>query len=52
MSGLVLAAGSMVFFGGMYVAGIVEARHDLRRTGRWVEPLPRARIRRRKQWRA
>jgi len=49
MIGLVLAAGSVVVIGGMYVAGIVEARQELRRTGRWVEPLPRAQIRRRKQ---
>ncbi len=44
MIGLVLAGASVVMFGALYLAGVVEARADLRRTGRWVEPLPRARI--------
>jgi hypothetical protein len=33
---------------GLYLAGVAEARADLRRRGQWVEPLPEARIRRRR----
>jgi hypothetical protein len=50
MVGLLIAGASAVIFAGLYVAGIVEARMDLRRNGHWVEPprpLPRARIWRR-----
>jgi hypothetical protein len=46
MVGLILAGASLVMFGGLYLAGVAEARRDLRRAGRWVEPprpLPRAR---------
>lgn len=51
MVGLMIAGASVVFFGGLYVAGVVEARMDLRRNGYWAEPakpLPRARILRRR----
>jgi len=49
--GLIIAGASAVLFGGLYAAGVVEARMDLRRNGHWVDPakpLPRARILRRR----
>jgi len=47
MIGLVLAGVSLGFIGGMYFAGVAEARAELRRRGQWVEPprpLPPARV--------
>jgi heme exporter protein D len=39
---------TVLAFGGMYVAGVVEARRMLRRNGQWVEPPPRAQLVRRR----
>jgi hypothetical protein len=47
MYGLIAAGASLVMFGCLYLAGVAEARSDLRRSGRWVEPprpLPPARV--------
>ena len=46
MVGLILAGVSVVLIGGLYLAGVAEARADLKRLGQWVEPprpLPPAR---------
>ena len=50
MIGLIIAGASLLFFGGLYAAGVAEAQMDERRQGRWMPPpapLPQARIRRR-----
>jgi len=44
MYGMIGAAAMLVFFWGMYRAGIRDARTDLRRQGLWVEELPPARL--------
>ena len=46
MYGLIIAGGSLVMFGGLYAAGVLEARIEMRRRGE-PAPLPMARIRRR-----
>jgi hypothetical protein len=38
------AAAMLLFFWGMYRAGVRGARTDLRRQGLWVEELPSARL--------
>ena len=44
MYGVIGAAVVLLFFWGMYRAGVREARVDLRRRGLWVEELPSARV--------
>ena len=49
MIGLIIAGASLLFFGGLYAAGVAEAQMD-ERLGQWTPPpapLPQARIRRR-----
>jgi hypothetical protein len=50
MLGLIIAGAALVIFGGLYAAGVAEARIDLRKNGHWTPPpapLPSARILRR-----
>ena len=44
MFGVIAAGATLLFFWGMYRAGLREARVDLRRQGLWVEELPAARV--------
>jgi hypothetical protein len=47
MYALIISGVAVVFFGGLYAMGVLEARRDLRLRGQWVDPprpLPRARV--------
>jgi len=44
MYAMIGVATMLLFFWGMYRAGVREARTDLRRQGLWMEELPSARV--------
>jgi hypothetical protein len=47
MLGMLIAGAAALGFWGLYLAGVAEARRELKRLGQWEEPpaaLPRARM--------